>query len=83
MYLTVQDSVDILNSEHQMLKGLKINIVLKITFAKISSEETYFQSYTAVIIQDTFIEAIFEEEKYCKETMKTYFKNVKTNGGLI
>ena len=28
-----------------------------------------------------FIEAIFEEEKYCKETMKTYFKkfkNVKT-----
>ena len=54
LYLTIKDSFDILKSELLNLKGMKINIVLKITFAKISQTDTiyksaYFQSNAFII----------------------------------
>ena len=56
--MTDQNSSDIHKSELQKFKGLQVNIVLKIIFANISSEDiiykaAYFQSYTAVLIQES------------------------------
>ena len=54
LHLTIKDSSDILKSELAKLKGIKITIVLKITFAKTSQENTtyksaYFQSKASII----------------------------------
>ena len=64
LYLTINDSYEILKSELKTLKGIKINVVLKITFAKMDKTDTiyksaYFQSKALEIINTNEIKKNF------------------------
>lgn len=55
LYFTLKDAFELLQLELRNLKGIKINVLLKITFAKISQEDiiyksAYFHSKPSIII---------------------------------